>query len=83
MGKICVEIAKGGMNWAKVCGEKSGITAEMSILANNVDSTNIFFIQNNATYNKLYYSCAGNSKPYLVATGDQWHFESSYEIYRV
>lgn len=75
--------AKSGVTWAKIWGEKSGITGEMWILENSVDSSNIFFVQNNETYNKLYYSCAGNGTPYPVSVGDKWHFESRYEIYRV
>lgn len=78
-----IQNAKSGVTWAKIWGEKSGITGEMWILENNVDSSNIFFVQNNETYNKLYYSCAGNGTPYPVATGDKWHFESRYEVYRV
>lgn len=78
-----IKNAKSGVTHAKIWGEKSGFTAELSILANSVDSTNIFFVQNNESYNKLYYSCAGNGTPYPVATGDKWHFESRYELYRV
>ncbi|MBO7217099.1 MAG: hypothetical protein J6V50_00185 [Clostridia bacterium] len=75
--------AKEGVSWAKIWGEKSGITAEMWIVENDVKSNNIFFVQNNQGYNKLYYSCAGNGTPYPVCVGDKWHFESRYEIYRV
>lgn len=75
--------AKSGVNWVKLWGEKSGITAELSILKDDVPCTSIFYIQNADIYNKLYYSCAGNGTPYPVASGDKWHFESRYEIYKV
>lgn len=78
-----IKNAKSGVTWAKIWGSESGVTAEFSVLANDVPDSNIFFIQNNESYNKLYYSCAGNGTPYHASTGDKWHFKDRFEIYRV
>ncbi len=78
-----IKNAKSGVTRARIWGSRSGITAEFTVLKNDVRDNNIFFIQNNESYNKLYYSCAGNGTPYPVKRGDKWHFEDRFEIYRV
>lgn len=72
---------KKGVRWAKIWGQGSGITAEMSILSDDIPDSNLFFIQNNQSYNKLYFSFAGNHHP--VNSGERWHMTSRYELYRV
>ena len=78
-----IKNAKSGVKWAKIWGSESGVTAEFTVLQNGVLDSNLFFIQNNESYNKLYYSCAGNGKRFPVKVGDDWHFEDRFEIYRV
>lgn len=71
---------KGGIRKAKIWGEKSGLVAEVEIVGNMHDSAT-FMVQNNETYNKLYFSHAGGGKAYAIQSGEQWHCTGSYRIY--
>ncbi len=64
----------------KIWGEALGVTAEVSLSGNMTDSAT-FMVQNNETYNKLYFSHAGAGKSYLTKKDEKWETETVYEIY--
>ena len=66
---------------AEIWGEKSGIYAKVSILS-DLSPTNTFFIQNNAMYNKIYFSYAGDGGKHTTFSGEIWETHSHYDIYR-
>ena len=65
---------------AEVWGEKSGIYAKVTLLSEPSD-TNTFFIQNNAMYNKIYFSYAGDGGKHITKCGEEWEMTSHYDIY--
>lgn len=74
---------KSGVRWAKIWGEKSGFTAEVTIKREDQPDTDSFFVQNNADYNKLYFSYAGNGGKHNTSVGEKWNQTTHIELYRV
>lgn len=74
---------KQGVRYAKIWGEKSGITAEVSIKRDDVPGTDTFFVQNNESYNKLYFSYAGNGGKHDTKIHEKWNQTTRVELYRV
>lgn len=72
----------GGVSYAKVWGESSGLVAEVTVSGTKTESET-FMVQNNETYNKLYFSFAGAGKGYKTNIGEKWNSKTKYEIYRV
>ncbi|MBR1970399.1 MAG: hypothetical protein IKA17_08605 [Clostridia bacterium] len=69
------------VSYAKIWGEKSGFTAEMTINCDYLP-TNTFAVQNADCYNKLYFSYAGGGVGHTVKIGEKWQLETKYEIYK-
>lgn len=69
-----------GVHRAKIWGETSGLVAEVSIDGDMRESAT-FMVQNNETYNKLYFSHAGGGNGYNIQSGEKWHCQSKYKIY--
>lgn len=72
---------KSGVRYAKIWGEKSGITAEVSIKRDSHPDTDTFFVQNNQEYNKLYFSYAGNGGKHNTEIGEKWNQTTRVELY--
>lgn len=70
--------AKKNITYAKVWGEELGIYSEIHSDCGK-DPDNIFFVQNNATYNKLYFSTARDRD---VKKGDVFEMNTTFEAYR-
>ncbi len=66
---------------AEIWSDISGIYAKVTVLRGQLD-TNDFFIQNNPTYNKLYFSFVGDGGKHRTEVGEVWNTESHYDIYR-
>lgn len=64
---------------AHIWGEKSGLYAHVEFLS-ELMATNSFYIQNNAMYNKIYFSYCGDG--YTTYAGETWETCSHYDIYR-
>lgn len=73
---------KSGVRYAKIWGEESGITAEVTIKKEGAPDTDSFFVQNNESYNKLYFSYAGNGGKHDTEIGEKWKQTTIFEIYR-
>jgi hypothetical protein len=74
---------KRGVRWAKIWGEKSGLTAEVRIKRYALPDTDTFFVHNNAEYNKLYFSYAGDDGKHNTEIGEKWNQTARFELYRV
>lgn len=70
------------VKYAKIWGEQSGICAELSIKCEFLP-TNNFLVQNTPTYNKFYFSYAGDGIGHKVKKSDLWVIDAEYEIYRM
>ena len=65
---------------AEIWGKESGIVARLDIKC-EYKPGNTFFVQNNPTYNKLYFSYAGGENGYITAKEEKWEIDTRYEIY--
>lgn len=70
--------AKKNITYAKVWGEELGLYSEIHVDYDMQDD-NRFFVQNNETYNKLYFSTARDR---AVKVGDVFEMNTTYEAYR-
>ena len=70
--------ARTGITHAKIWGEELGLYSEVTVDYDQ-QPTDIFFVRNDATYNKMYFSTARDRD---VKKGDVFEMNTTFEAYR-
>ncbi len=76
-------VTVGSLPKAKIWGATSGISAEVEVFAAPDNPTRSFYIANPTSYNKFYYSVAGNitgAVTHTTTIGEKWFVDSQIKI---